>query len=77
MSFKDSGGMVETDPQPPGMPQGALPKEWKEVALSYSTGRARPLPFTLPTGSGLPGPSASQQAQRLRMEAPPALTIPT
>lgn len=30
--------MVETDPQPPGMPRGALPEESKEVALSYSTG---------------------------------------
>ena len=47
------------------------------MALSYSTGRAGPLPFTLPTGSGLPGPGAGQQAQRLRMEAPPALPIPT
>ena len=40
-------------------------------------GRAGPLPFMLPTSSGLPGPGTGQQAAHLRMEAPPALPIPT
>ena len=75
MSFKDSGGgLVETDPQPPGMPRGALPEEWKEVALSYSTGEPDHCPLRSPPAQAYQVPVQASRHSACGCPAGPAHT---